>query len=323
MKSVHLLYGTDEFQVTDAVATLIRQRPSYDRVLLEGTCEMSRLNDLINGMSLFAAPKLIVFKSPWFLLKKVSDATAIIAMLHDCEQTDHEIILYVPGKSLDGRLKLVSELKKKASSHEYHAFKEWEGKKVTAWIQNRLSHYQLSGEFSVIQSLHDIGGTNLRVIDQSIQTIQAYIGQRTTVTQADIAELQATKAVSLFDGFDALRLNQVDELVRVIMALNDAGIDPIATMAGLVSQCRLYIQLLDLATRLSPDEVAKTVGKHPFYVSKLLGDLKKRQSLDRLCAYINRFAYADRAIKSGRQKPQEALLQAVSNQSDEHIDGMR
>jgi DNA polymerase-3 subunit delta len=99
----------------------------------------------------------------------------------------------------------------------------------------------------------------------------------------------------------------------LLTQLLQSGEEPIAMMGLMVSQWRLYLQILDgLQRRESFATMAKSIGRQPYYLEKLSGDIRKGYTVAKLTRGLCVMHEADVDIKSGRKRPEEALLLATS-----------
>lgn len=305
---ITILHGTDAFQVTDALHARIANT-DRDIIRLEGAVPIAELAQHITAQSLFGTASLICFKNPGFLTKKVDDAAALLSLLEQVGPNGHELICYLPGKAIDGRLKVAAKLKKMAEVQVFDQFKDWEADKVISWVSQRLKQAGLQAEFQISQALQTIGGVDLQRIDQEIKKLVAYLGETKVVTMADVHALQADAAVSVFDGYEALQRRDAAALSDIVSRLLESGVDPFYILGGLISQTRLYIQILSI---VSPDAAAKRLGRHPFYIKKLRQNLSRYHDADSLVMIMTQLAEADVMIKSGQLPAPTAVLQTVA-----------
>jgi DNA polymerase-3 subunit delta len=312
-KQVYFFCGEETYLTDQAISTLKHQHRASHQVQFSDQFSVAELRDCISMTALFSTTQLILVKNPWFLNKAPSDKEVemIKQFITMVPNTDHTLVIYVLGP-VDQRKKVASFLKKNSAFTRHSPFNQWEQDKVLQWLENAIKTRSKTIEQSALIALEQIGGTQLQLLSNELDTLCLYIGNRPHITLDDIKEMSADKSANTFHLIDALKAGDTAEIIGCVDRLLHSGEDPIRLMGLIVSQVRLFVQLLQLQSqRLSSQDIAKEVGKNPYYIQKLLPQLLKKHSLTGVTQQLIRLATADYEIKSGKKKPESALKVAL------------
>jgi len=142
---------------------------------------------------------------------------------------------------------------------------------LNGWIIKRARKHAGAIEPAAANRLAALIGGDLRRLDQEIDKLITYVNGQRPVTEKDVSLLVADSGLSnIFDMVDALGKRDGQRAARELHHLLDQGENPLGLLAMIVRQFRLMIQVKELQeNRLSPDEIAKQLGQHPFVVKKL------------------------------------------------------
>jgi DNA polymerase-3 subunit delta len=263
--------------------------------------------------SLFGGSQLLLIKNPWFLSKAPADRDidmikTIVSLL---PQTDHIMVIYTLG-AVDQRKKMASFLKKNSIFQQHSYFKEWEQDNVLAWISNAVKMRGKTIDQDALIALEQVGGTQLQRLSNELDMLCLYRSDRSHLTLDDVKAMSADISTNTFNLIEALKGGNTSDIICCMTQLLRSGEDPIRLMGLIVSQIQLFVQLLQLHQRkVSSQDIAKSVGKNPYYIQKLIPQLAKKYTLDTASQLLINLATADYEIKSGKKKPEAALKVAI------------
>lgn len=303
MTNGYFFFGEDDFLIEEAVKAIVHTHSGFDIVHLDSQCPADTLANHFTSMSLFSSASLFLWKNPGFLSSTLSDSEwhDMQALLESALSSPNILICYMAGKTVDGRKKTVTWLKKNTQSQEFLAFKDWERDKVMAWISNRIAQLKLTSEADAIEALEEICGTNLRQAASELDTLSVYLGERTHITRADVRALSGGLQKTIFDLSEAMKSGRTSEIVATARYLLENGQDPNALAGLLISNYRTYLQILELDKRgKSAADIAAHLKRKPFFIQKLLSDIKKHYTISSLTnafAAMNQF---DIDLKTGK-----------------------
>ncbi|MBT6120974.1 hypothetical protein HOH45_05870, partial [bacterium] len=116
---------------------------------------------------------------------------------------------------------------------------------------------------------------------------------------------------------DAFKLKKVSEVVNHATSLMESGEDPIKLFGMVGSNLRLYMSMVSLKNRgYSVDKIAKTLSKNPYFIQKLMQDVTRNYSEEKLKQLYKIVCEKDLFIKTGKQPADTALLLFLLNLAD-------
>ncbi len=302
-----VLYGEEGFLVQERVSELKSGMASFEGLSLDGKVDLQEIIDFLSNVSMFSPGKFVVMKSPPFLGAEGDDSLLKRLDVLKSIVSDRAQVVVVSEKPLDMRRKVSGWLKKNTVLEEFAGFKDWEQDKLRAWLKARFLKVGLSCDADGLELLLDFGGTSLRFLSGEVAKLSVYLGDRKTVTGADIEVVCQRGSVSIFAFQEAVR-GRTKQSVAMLKRLLDDGEEPVMLVGMIVNQLRLFYQLLEMSKRrVSGDDIAKQVGKNPFYIKKLIPQISAAYSLGDLGKAIRYFAEADISIKTGKMRPRNAV----------------
>jgi DNA polymerase-3 subunit delta len=156
-----------------------------------------------------------------------------------------------------------------------------------------------------------VGGT-LGVLDQEIEKLTAYVGDRATIVEEDVDHLVGrSRAAETFKIFDAIGSGQPAAALRILQRLFDEGESPIAILGAFSWQLRRLAQASRLVKQGAPvTQALLDVGVRDFFVQnweKLIKHLGRRR-LDRLYDWL---VEADLGMKGDNPVDEHIQLQRL------------
>ena len=318
MTAHYILYGDSPFLIDEAVQQHLRTWAKPVE-LLPKNLSATDLLTTVQGLSLFATGgNAYLWQEPDLMSSVGDDDTPTLCdqALKAATAHGHHFLLVLKG-NLDNRRKITKVMLTHATAQPCMQLKDWEHEKWLAWVQQRLrlaSDAQQRPHVSpqVAEALLATIGYDYGPLSQGIRNLMLYVGTQAPTT-ADVIACNAKGSASVFELLEALRMGITPKTMFLLTQLLAAGEDAIAMIGLMTSQWRLYLQILDgLHRKESFATIAKNIGRQPYYLEKLAGDIRKGYTLSKLIACLRVMHDADVAIKSGKQRPEEALLLALS-----------
>lgn len=308
MAHLFFFHGEESFLVEERVKQVQKMYASFNHRRFEGKVEFESLIDAATTVDMFSAGTVMLVKNPSFLMAAASDE--ILKQLEVLAKSCNEsaiCVVYLVSKSADMRKKLPARLKKLAQTEVFASFKDWEQDKVMDWIRTRGAENQLTIERDAVFALENLGGSNLRHLSAEIAKLSVYVGEKKSVTKEDVIMVCEAGRGYFFKFQEAVRDRNKNALVYLEKMLDD-GEEAVMLLGSVVNQMRLFYQLIDLKQNgVSPQTIAKIVGKNPYYIQKLLPPVMKAYSPAVLKNCFQLLAAADRNIKLGKMRPRAAI----------------
>ena len=227
----------------------------------------------------------------------------VVAFLHNDDPLDQKT-------RLDGRLKIVKELREKSTEIVFNA--QPQGKLVN-WIGRRFAAAGKSVDLEAVQRLTFISGTLMNRLIPEIDKVAAFTkGNRVTVEDVE-AVAQHIPSAEVFEMTEQMANRNFERAADTLAELlsNDDN-DPTFMNALLGSQMRrLYAARLALEKGWSVKQISKLCNlKYDFIAEKLMKSAR-RFSLSELKRAVELCADTDYKMKSSSTDDAELLKQCV------------
>ncbi|MFH0990983.1 MAG: DNA polymerase III subunit delta [bacterium] len=269
---LYLFYGTEDFFIDEGIHAIIE---------LAVTPEMKGFNlDVVYGNKVDA--KEVIAHATSFPM--MSERRVVVVKEFEkllIGDTDREIIsAYINNPLLstcfvlvtaekDFRKKPFNELKKKAVLIECKPFFD---NQVPPWIRERIriAGRQITPE--ACQLLHAYVGNSLRALQNEIDKLFIFIGERKEITPEDVASVVgATKGFTIFELQNAIGRKDTREAVRILERMLEMGQSPQYIIIMLTKFFTQLWKLYDPAMRrLSEYELEKEFNLPPSILKQYL-----------------------------------------------------
>ncbi len=186
-------------------------------------------------------------------------------------------------------------------------FRPPKGEHLRKWIRERAE--EKGGQISraAVEELANFLGNDLRLLDQEIEKLFTYAGER-PIEEEDVHLLVSqVQTVTIFSLVDALGHRDSRKATLYLHELVDAGQPLLYIFFMITRQFRLLLQAKELQIEgLGWRAIQTRLGLHPFVAQKL-AQQASNFSRSRLEAIHRRLLEVDTAIKTGQMEPQLAL----------------
>lgn len=214
------------------------------------------------------------------------------------EQYDGEtlVVFDVFNEKLDERKKLVKSVKKNARLNKIDQMTEQE---IKQWIKSYLNEqYKDIKEDALVEFL-ELTGIQFNIIKAELDKLVLFIGDEAVINKQDVKDIVSRSLEqNVFLLTEYIQKGQKEKSINLLKDLINMKEEPIKLLALITSNYRLYYQCKILASKhYSEQQIAKTIGVHPYRV-KLALRIVRKLSLERLLATIDVCAETDYDLKS-------------------------
>jgi len=186
-------------------------------------------------------------------------------------------------------------------------------RELPGWISARARAHRKRIELEAARRLAEYVGVNLPVLDHSLAKLALYVGDRPTITAADVeAMVEDLPVTTIFKLTDALGSQQVARALTVLDHLLERNNDPnyILSMVRWALERLINARtLLDLGKR--PEAIGKVLRMRPgYFLDQTLRQARRRTRAD----YERCFALlleADLATKTSAADPRHILERLI------------
>ena len=180
-------------------------------------------------------------------------------------------------------------------------------RELPGWIHRRVRGKQGTISSDAVTLLAALIGNDLRLLDQEIEKLLLYAGERQVTSEDVRALVSRARETSIFDLVDRVGRRQAAESLRLLHQMLEDGEHPLYLLTMLARQVRILIQVSDLrARRLSDTEMASRLKLHPYVVKKGLAQARNFTMAELETAH-QRVVETDWAIKTGKMEDVLAL----------------
>lgn len=316
VRPVYAVFGTEEFLKQEHVAAVVRRvlGESFEPLALSEydgpTADLATVLDDLRTLPFLSDRRLVIVRSADAFLSKEANRDALMRYLASPSDTG---VLLLIGKTLDARMKVSKEIAKAGEVFKCETDRRF---RVHQWIQERAGVRKKRIDNEAARMLNDLVGSVLSALDNEIEKLSLYVGERGTISRDDVAALvgiQREETVfgitdAIADG-DARRAMQLWE--RTIETDSSA---PARAVGGLAWGLRRLIDAKEATQAGTPvDTLARKMWTDP----ATLGRRLDCWSLDGLNRQLRALLDADLAVKTGLSSASRAIERFIVNQCRE------
>jgi DNA polymerase-3 subunit delta len=185
-----------------------------------------------------------------------------------------------------------------------------DAKALPSWIQQRARARQIAIDGRAVQLLATYVGSNLRQLDNELEKLSLYAGQRSIM--ADDVNLMVSDAseAMIWNLTDALSQRNPRLAMQSLQALRRGDAHPIYLLTMIARQYRVILKVKDaMAGRsgLNEYDIAKLVHESPYPVKKAMQQAAT-YTFAELVDVMDRMVVADHAMKTGADPETEIDL---------------
>ena len=303
-----VLYGFEPFLADQKLKEIIG---NYRRTQKSGLSlhifdvdnfDLDDFKQVLETVSMFEEKKLIVLKN--FFLEDADSAGKILELAKkaDAEESKDIVIVFfeagapVKNKEFDKLLK---------KPNLFQEFKKLEGARLNAWIQKEFEKLEAKIESRAISILTQSVGSDLYRLKNEIDKLAAY---KKLITEKDVVEMVTPDFHSdIFAVIDAIAKKDKKLALKILNEHIENGESEIYLLTMIIYQFRNLLRVKSLIEGgVSPDNIAKKIGLHPFVVKKSI-IASRLFSFEELKNIYQKLFDIDLKIKIGEMEPQMAL----------------
>jgi len=181
------------------------------------------------------------------------------------------------------------------------------------WISDRAKSKGIDVAPEAVRSLAAFVGYDLRLMDQELEKLSIYVGDKKKVTAADVRLLVTyVREADIFEMVDALGRREQRHAIVLLHQMLDEGRPALYLLTMIVRQFRIMLQVKELASLgMSEPDIAKELRLHEFVVKK--GNFQARSfTFEQLTRIYDLLAGTDESIKTGKAPDVLALDMLVA-----------
>ena len=185
-----------------------------------------------------------------------------------------------------------------------------DAKALPSWIQQRARARKIAIESRAVQLLATYVGGNLRQLDNELEKLSLYAGQRSiTAEDVNLMVSDASEAM-IWNLTDALSQRNPAKAMQSLQALRRGDAHPIYLLTMIARQYRVILKVKDaMRTHAGANEfdIAKLVRESAYPVKKAMQQVGS-YTFPELVDLLDRLVVADNAMKTGADPETEIDL---------------
>ena len=216
---------------------------------------------------------------------------------------DHELILIHRG-SPDKRRKFTKFLIEHFEAEEFKSFAPWDVHKVKPILEDMAKRDGFSWGAGAVDHILDIVGLDLWGLRLNVEKLETAVLPEKVITRDWVEKIASAGEANWFEAADSLRKRNRGAWLSFCRESNKSD-DAFMLLAMVANQVRLWIILKSLEGK-PVEQVARQMGKSPYYLNKMLPDLRSWSlgQLRRVLAFLFQLEFD---AKSGKILPATGL----------------
>ena len=311
---IHLISGESTAQIEEEVQNILTIKSAIPFETIRDKVSMNDLMIKCATCDMFSAQKGFIIHEPTWLKKSTKNDQDDFKKLIDTI-TNHQIEMVLIVKSIDKRSAIYKQLKKaQAQEISCDGFKDWESDKMIKWLTNFASSKNIIVKQNTIEQLLNAYGNNLSLIKKEIEKLSVTILPKTTIETTDLVHSSSNSFGYYTLLSKAINQGNINDIIKSVYKLINLKEDPHKVFNQLLFQINNIIPiLLGIKEHLNHENLAKKLGKHPFFIKKQMEMLQKNKLSARYIKLIPKLAVIDQDLKQGKLTGKQGLIK-LSNQ---------
>ncbi len=323
---LYILYGKDEFSLSQALESLKREKVAPDTIAANTAVfeaqqlSFSRLVETCSATPFLSPVRVVIVKGLLQIFEeargrgrerrlssKKADAALgeweKLASYVEMMPSTTTLILVDSGDiRRDNRLlKLLSPLA------EVKSFPPLNRHELSLWIHTRVQREGGTISDKAVNLLIKLVGYDLWVMSGEVDKLLSF-AQGRQITEDDVRQVSSfAREISIFDLVDAILEGQGRQAQVMLWRLLHEGVSPVSIVAMLARQLRLIVLAKELEGAKSNDEINNWSENVSEYSLRKAREQAKRYSFERVRSAFEKLLEADVAMKSGKYDGDLAL----------------
>lgn len=304
---VCIVHGSDTWLVQDQSQRLVAEWkkifPTTSIETLSPPISLNQLRQNLTTMTFFSTPRIVLVDDAQDLLKLEAEGIKTLASIHQLMDTNIRII-YRSGKDL-GKSAAAKMFLGLGQVLSCPPLTEWQQdqaqRELIAFAKARGKALQIPAASILLAWL----GTHRASLYNELSKAITYGGERTTVTEADVAAVSSPSHIAPFALTDALLQKNKERFFKELgKRLEDDY--PLSLLSLLAGQFRLLLQIWE-QKQLSPSAIAANIGKSEFVVKKTVPAIR-HWSQDQCYRALRLLHQTDVDLKTGCGDPGALMI---------------
>lgn len=300
LNPVHLVLGEDEFLAERATKAIIAQlSPSAERTTLRAGDVTEGELAMATSPSLFAEERIVLVKNT-----ELAGKEPLEILLRACVDPAPGMTLIIEHSGGGRQKAYVKKFEKIAEVHRANPLRD---RDRHSWLTQEFRRYGQRPTPDTVAALLESVGSDLRELASAVSQLVADTDGEVDVNAVRIYYTGVAE-VAGFDIAEQAIAGRGDRALASTRRALQLGTSPVAIAAALAHKVGDIAKLYGV--RGNPDQLARTVGMHPFVVKKTM-NVARQWSGDAVSQAVIIVAELESTVKGNGGEPEYAVEEAV------------
>lgn len=310
LQRVYVLYGQESFLIERAL-DLIKSKvvePDDDmgyQTMRADECAGKTIVAAARTVPMLSERQLVVVRQADALKK--DDQAVLLKYIEDPVESTCLVLL---ASKIDKRYKLWNHAYRNGMTFEAASLTE---RQLPNWIKQRAKAADLKLTPQAAQILGESTGTDLATVEDALQRLALYIGERQGARSQDVEAVVASSRVrSIFELTDALGRRDARAGLRTLDNMLGNREAPLRLLATLATHVRRLLMAAELGRYYLDNsrELASKLGIHPYAAEKVASQARRFRKQELRTALL-RLAKTDTELKSARRSDRIVMEEMI------------
>ena len=159
----------------------------------------------------------------------------------------------------------------------------------------------------------DSFGTNIGIIKQEIEKCLITIHPNTSISKEDVIHASSNAIGEYSKLSKSIKKGNIDQIIQSTHQLIQLKEDPHKIMNQLLFQLNQLLPLkLAIDEKISQEECAKIMGRHPYFIKKQMEEIHRNSLRTKLKSLFYEISQMDIKIKTGQLSSKIAIYQLMN-----------
>jgi DNA polymerase III subunit delta len=299
---IYYFHGDEPYLIDRAVKRLMGVAVSPDArdfnldIFYGKECKGTEIAAASQTLPMFADRRVVLVKRSG----ELSPAALEILTEYIMDPSPSTCLIF-EGEKIDQRKKFFLEIKKKGNLVEFKRLYE---NQLAPFIREEAFAYGKKVEPAALEMLVYLVGNNLQELAAEMEKVATFIGNRDTITVADIREIVSdTKVDTVFELANALGEKETGKALRSLNTILRDGEAPLMVLAMLTRHFRQLWRVKELCEKkVSTQDISRATGINPYFIKGIV-EQARNYRLTEFRAIFERLFATDLALKTSGGKP--------------------
>ncbi|MBI5183175.1 MAG: DNA polymerase III subunit delta [Nitrospinae bacterium] len=268
---LYLFHGVERFLIDEAINKIIARLTNKDNKIFNLTtvdahdADISVIIDNARTLPFLGDRRVLIIKG----IDEIKNLEGEDMLISYCSSPSlSTCLIFIAGK-IDLRKRLYAVITK--NGEVVHFNRQYENQ-VMSWLYKRVGDFNLKITEEARRSLWEMVGNDLQRLNNELEKIITYIGDKTIIRRDDVEEVVGyIKVDSIFELTDAIGEKNVEKGLGYLHNIFSHGEPPLKILIMIIRQFRLVWQAkVYKEMGYSPSDIAKRIKVMPYLISRII-----------------------------------------------------